>query len=67
MKMKRTMNRKMRSESAVHVCATLGFPPEVCESLKIITPQKKVLLALAKHDAAEQYITCKRLFFAKKA
>jgi predicted DNA-binding protein len=47
---------KMKTESTAQVRATLSFPPEVYDNLKVIAKQKKVSLAWVVREAAEQYL-----------
>ena len=47
----------MKADSTAQVRATLSFPPDVYESLKVIAKQKKVSLAWVVREAAEQYLS----------
>jgi predicted DNA-binding protein len=49
--------KKMKADSTAQVRATLSFPPDVYESLKVIAKQKKVSLAWVVREATEQYLS----------
>ena len=51
--------RKMKAASTAQVRATLSFPPDVYETLKVIAKQKKVSLAWVVREATEKYIADK--------
>lgn len=48
--------RKMKAPSTAQVRATLSFPPDIYETLKVIAKQKKVSLAWVVREATEKYI-----------
>ncbi|MGE5569134.1 MAG: CopG family transcriptional regulator [Rhodospirillales bacterium] len=56
----------MKTESTALVRATLSFPPDVYESLKVIARQKKVSLAWVMREAAEQYLAEKWPLFKRQ-
>lgn len=60
-------SKKMKSESAIAIRATISFPPEMYETLEIIAKEKKVSLAWVVRDAAERYIAEKWPLFGKQA
>jgi predicted DNA-binding protein len=49
--------KNMKADSTAQVRATLSFPPDVYESLKVIAKQKKVSLAWVVREATEQYLS----------
>lgn len=51
--------KKMKSPSTAQVRATLSFPPDVYETIKVIAKQKKVSLAWVVREATEKYIADK--------
>jgi predicted DNA-binding protein len=57
MKVDKGEGKKMKADSTAQVRATLSFPPDVYESLKVIAKQKKVSLAWVVREAAEQYLS----------
>jgi predicted DNA-binding protein len=48
--------KKMKSQNAAAVRASISFPPDVYETLEIIAKEKKVSLAWVVREAAEKYI-----------
>jgi hypothetical protein len=57
MKVDKGEGKKMKADSPAQVRATLSFPPDVYESLKVIAKQKKVSLAWVVREATEQYLS----------
>jgi predicted DNA-binding protein len=57
MKVDKGEGKNMKADSTAQVRATLSFPPDVYESLKVIAKQKKVSLAWVVREAAEQYLS----------
>jgi hypothetical protein len=55
-KTKKGDTKKMKAQSSAQVRATIGFPPELYESLQGIAKKKKVSLAWVIRDAAEGYV-----------
>lgn len=49
-------DRKMKTESAAAVRASISFPAEIYETLEVIAREKKVSLAWVVREAAERYI-----------
>lgn len=47
---------KKEAESSAQVRATLSFPPDVYNTLKMIAKQKKVSLAWVVREATDQYL-----------
>jgi predicted DNA-binding protein len=67
MKGKRTDGKKVKTQSAPAVRASISFPPDVYETLEVIAKEKKVSLAWVVREAAEKYIADKwPLFGAPK-
>lgn len=66
MQEKTTGAKSMKTESTALVRATLSFPPDVYESLKVIARQKKVSLAWVMREAAEQYLAEKWPLFKRQ-
>jgi len=62
----RNRNRKLKTQSAAQVRATISFPPDVYETLEIIAKEKKVSLAWVVREAAEKYIGDKWPLFNPK-
>ena len=56
MKSKTGDRKKMKSQNAAAVRASISFPPDVYETLEIIAKEKKVSLAWVVREAAEKYI-----------
>lgn len=54
--MKAKKGKKMQTENAVAVRATISFPPQVYQTLEVIAKEKKVSLAWVVREAAERYI-----------
>jgi metal-responsive CopG/Arc/MetJ family transcriptional regulator len=48
--------RKMKTEEAASIRASISFPHEVYETLEMIAKEKKVSLAWVVREAAERYI-----------
>ena len=48
--------KKMRTQNAAAVRASISFPPDVYETLEVIAKGKKVSLAWVVREAAENYI-----------
>ena len=59
MKSKKGGGKKMKTQSAAAVRASISFPPEVYETLEVIAKDKKVSLAWVVREATEQYIADK--------
>jgi len=51
--------KKMKTQSAAAVRASISFPPDVYETLEVIAKEKRVSLAWVVRAAAEQYIADK--------
>lgn len=64
---KRGDGKKMNTQSAAAVRASISFPPEVYETLEVIAKEKKVSLAWVVRDAAEKYIADKWPLFKEQA
>lgn len=58
-KAKKAEARKMKTQSAAAVRASISFPPDVYETLEVIAKEKKVSLAWVVREAAEKYIADK--------
>lgn len=56
---KKTEHKKVRSQSAAAVRASISFPPDVYKTLETIAKEKKVSLAWVVREAAEKYIADK--------
>jgi predicted DNA-binding protein len=67
MKAKRVGARKEKSQTTAQKRATLSFPPDVYETLKVIAKQKKVSLAWVVREATDQYLADKWPLFGKRA
>lgn len=67
MKAKRVDARKEKTETMAQKRATLSFPPDVYETLKVIARQKKVSLAWVVREAADHYLADKWPLFGKRA
>lgn len=59
MKVHKGDGKKMKSQSAAAVRASISFPPDVYETLEEIAKEKKVSLAWVVRDATEKYIADK--------
>ena len=58
---------KKKDSSKAAFRASISFPPDMYETLKIVAREKKVSLAWAVREAAEQYIGSKwPLLFKRK-
>jgi predicted DNA-binding protein len=62
---KRADDKKMKTQSASAIRASISFPPEVYETLETIAKEKKVSLAWVVREAAEKYIAEKWPLFAR--
>ena len=51
--------KKMKAQGIAQVRATISFPPEIYETLEVISKEKKVSLAWVVREAAEKYIADK--------
>ena len=56
--------RKMKTQRAAAVRASISFPPDVYETLEVIAREKKVSLAWVVREAAERYIADKWPLFS---
>ena len=52
-------NKRMKSQSAAQIRATISFPPGIYETLEVIAKDKKVSLAWVVREATEKYIADK--------
>ena len=59
MEREKTSGKRMRSQSAAAVRASISFPPEVYETLEGIAKDKRVSLAWVVREAAQKYIADK--------
>lgn len=48
--------KKVKTQNAAAVRASISFPPDVYETLEIIAKEKKVSMAWVVREAAEKYI-----------
>lgn len=48
--------KKVKTQNAAAIRASISFPPDVYETLEIIAKEKKVSLAWVVREAAEKYI-----------
>ncbi len=65
MKIKKGEGKKMKTQSAAAVRASISFPPDVYETLETIAKEKKVSLAWVVREATEKYIAEKWPLFAR--
>jgi hypothetical protein len=56
---KRATDKKMRTDAAGSIRASISFPPDVYELLEEIAKEKKVSLAWVVREATDQYIADK--------
>lgn len=56
MKGKKKEGKRMNTERAAAVRASISFPPDIYKTLEDIARQKKVSLAWVVREAAEKYI-----------
>ena len=66
MKAKKRERKKMKTEGAAQVRATISFPPDVYETLETIAKEKKVSLAWVVREAAEKCIGDKWPLFGRE-
>jgi len=65
MKTKKSKDRKMKTQSAAAVRASISFPADVYETLETIAKEKKVSLAWVVREATDKYIAEKWPLFAR--
>jgi predicted DNA-binding protein len=65
MKAKKGEGKKMKTQSAAAVRASISFPPDVYETLETIAKEKRVSLAWVVREATEKYIAEKWPLFAR--
>jgi predicted DNA-binding protein len=65
MNAKRGDAKKIKTQGAAAVRASISFPPHVYETLETIAKEKKVSLAWVVREATEKYIAEKWPLFAR--
>lgn len=64
---KKAKGNKVKRKSRAAIRASVGFPPELHETLERLAKQKKVSLAWVIRDAAEKYVGDQWPLFNRKA